>query len=425
MKKKNLIASCLLLSSILAGCSCDKKDVDTHANVSYENKEIISNKNGQIIVGDVYNYILNNQQDDVAKNILLNIMEEQIEFEDPEDPENTDMLDLYKRYLTEYFEETFVNNSAYSYDGEFSEELLVKYLKSESYDIKCGTGVTAGMIDNSNFTCDYSDYINKEVNYDIYMKMLKIQYIFKEKSDLIDKNNARLVTYYSVTKGSDDTAVRKEMEEYVKSIEANYDSDDASAIRSIEDIATTKRKEDLDNLEKERAKVSTSQDSSDGFPALIKFTTCGNKRCSLDDGEIYQQNLILEKEYYSTEVVIKNNTSILYEEARDLLFSDNITDYLYKIGDKNYLVSPAYGLDGENKLNDIILYDSSKGMYFLAEVKVIDSKSLFDDKVLVAELLLDKISDSTILSYICDETDINIYDKDIKKYFESEYGKIN
>ena len=40
MKKRNLIASCLMLSSIIAGCSCNKEKVDTSANVSYENQTV-------------------------------------------------------------------------------------------------------------------------------------------------------------------------------------------------------------------------------------------------------------------------------------------------------------------------------------------------------------------------------------------------
>ena len=194
--------------------------------------------------------------------------------------------------------------------------------------------------------------------------MLKVQYIINEKANLIDKNAARKISYYSSSKGSTDNEVREKLEEYVASIAENYNSTDETLIRSIEDVAEAKRKEELDAIADDYAKVSTSSDSSSGYTYLNKFTTCGNKRCSLEEGKAYQENLLMEKEYYSTTVVIKGNENILYEEARNLLFSDNVNDYLYKIGNKNYLMSPAYVQTNDKRINDIILFDSSSSKYY-------------------------------------------------------------
>jgi len=417
MKKRNLFASCLLLSSLIAGCSCNANKVDTHASVSYENETISTNKGDSITVGEIYDYMLANQQDVVSKTILTKILEKQIDFT------NTDILNLYKRYLNEYFTTTFVENDSYKYNGDFSEELLVNYLKSESYIVKCGTGISSGVLDNSKFSCDFSDYIEKEVNYDIYMKILKVQYIINEKTNLIDKNSARKISYYSVSKGSTDNETREKLEEYVARIAENYNSEDDTLIRSIEDVAEAKRKEELDVIADDFAKVSTSSDSSAGYTYLNKFTTCANRRCSLEEGKAYQESLIMEKEYYVTKVVVKENSDILYEDARKLLFSDNINDYLYKIGDKNYLMSPAYAQINDQRINDIILFDSSN-TYYLVTVDVINSQSSFEDKISVAEILVNKISDSTILDYCFEDLDIEMFDKNIREYFENKYGEI-
>ena len=169
MKKFNLFASCLLLGSIICGCSCDKESVDTKASVSYENQTIVNNRGGKFTVGEVYEHILANQQDAISKELLTKILEAKVDLENDED-----MLFLYKKYLNEHFEETFVNSDAYKYNGEFSEDLVVKYLNNESYVIKCEN--SNDLLDNVNFSCNYSDYIRKNLNYDLYMKMLKLKH---------------------------------------------------------------------------------------------------------------------------------------------------------------------------------------------------------------------------------------------------------
>ena len=423
MKKRKVIIGCLLISGLVAGCSCKKENIDTFANVSNDNSSISTGRGESLTVGEMYSYILENQKDQVAQNVVLPMLEKQINLSD------TDMLTLYKRYLNEYFTKTFVENDSYKVNGKFNENLLVEYLRSESYDIACGTGINSGMLDNSKFSCDYSDYIKKEVNYDIYMKMLKVKYILSEKSNLIDKNDARRVTYYMIEKGSNDNEVREKLEQYVTSMEENYASTDETLVKNINDIAEIKRKEDLAEIKKQYDYISTSQDSSSGYTYLNKFTTCGDMRCSIEDGKEYQDNLIMKKDYVVTSVVIKDNTEILYESARGLLFSDNVEDYLYKIGSGNneayYLMAPAYISSGDQRINDIIHFDSSTNKYYLAIIEVIDSNSSFADKVAVAELLINKVSDSTIYDYCFEKLDVKIYDKAIKEYFETKYGKID
>lgn len=417
MKKRWLITSCLLLGSMLSGCN-DKK-VDTRANVSFEKNEVLNSRGESLTVGKIYDYILNNQKDDISKKVLLNVMREQIDFED------SNMLELYKKYLNQYFQETFVDNSTYKYNGEFSEELLVKYLSGESYIVKCDANVNSGLLNGDNFTCDYTDYIEKEVNFDIYMKMLKVKYVIDEKSSLIDKNVARRVTYYTVGKGSSDNEVREKLENYVNSIQQNYASTDENLIKNIVDIAETARKKDLEKVSEEYAYLSTSQDSSSGFTYLNKFTTCGDKRCSIEEGKLYQEKLIMDKSYYTSKIVTKSDENVLYADADKLLFSENLENYVYKIGDKNYLMSPAYIQSNDKRINDIILYDSASSNYYIVTVDAIDSDSSFEDKVLVAELLISKISDSIIYDYCFENVDFEIYDKNIKEYFETKYGNID
>ena len=430
MKKMKLFASCLLLSGLVFGCS---KDVDTHSNVSYETDRI--SNSDKLTVDDLYNYMYENQKDSISKSLLLKAMKEEIDFTDEEDGENLETL--YKQYLNDTFKEKFVNKDTYKYYGEFDEELLVSYLRSESYDIKCGEGFTSGYLDSKYFSCDYSDYIEEEEEYNIYLKILKVKYLIKEKPELIDKNKVRIVTYYSVARGSNDDSLNK-LKEQVDSISKYYDSTDSTKIRSIEDIANLDKNDDLDQINKEygagdyvgKGYLGSSTDSP-SYEYLKKFTTCGDKRCAIEDGLKYQRDLIDEKEYYKTETVIKTNTSILFESARNVLFSDNVNDYLYKIGDKYYLINPASYNAEDKRISDIILYEgatssghSSTSNYYLAEVKIVDGSenSAFLDKAKVAEMLIDRVSDATIFEECFEDAEIEIYDKDIRDKFIASYG---
>jgi hypothetical protein len=111
-------------------------------------------------------------------------MEQKIDFSKDE------MKTLYKKYLNEYFNKTFVENRSYQLNGEFNEEILYRYLLNEGYLVKCGSGVSSGDLDSTIFSCDYSDFIKRELEYDIYLKVLKVKYVLEDKPDMINKSDA-------------------------------------------------------------------------------------------------------------------------------------------------------------------------------------------------------------------------------------------
>ena len=420
MKKIKLLISCLFLSCLLFGCN---KNIDTHADVSYQNDKI-TNSN-KLTVADLYNYVTENQADAISKRIITAVMKEKL---DLTNKDNKDLLDLYIKYLNNYFDENFVTNATYKYFGEFSEKLLVSYLKSESYDIKCGEGYNSGYLNNEKFTCDYTDYIEQEVNYDIYLKILKVNYIIEEKSELIDKNEARRIRYYTVERGSNDDSLNT-LKDYVNDFVENVNSTETDAVKNIDDIVKIDKNDDLDEIEKQYGYLGTSTDSP-SYDYLNKFTKCGEVRCSREEGLAYQKNIIMEKEYTTSDVVIKTNTSVLFESARKLLFSENINDYLYTIGDRTYLINPASYSETDKRPTDIILYEgttsgghSTTSKYYLVEVEVIDSTSEFKDQAIIAEMMLSKISDADILEDCFKNVDLEIFDKDIRENFIKKYGE--
>ena len=86
-------------------------------------------------------------------------------------------------------------------------------------------------------------------------------------------------------------------------------------------------------------------------------------------------------------------------------------------------MSPAYENDGsEPNLNDVIIFDGSS-TYYVVKVKIIDASSEFEDQALIAEMLIDSISEDTVYEHYFSETDIEIYDSQIREYFVSKYGE--
>lgn len=417
MNKKGFVTSCFVMACLLSGCSSKTETYHTYANVSNQTEKLFSSKGGTLTVENVYSNMRDaSNQNEVMKIIIQNILKENIDFN------NQDVKNLYKKYLNEYFVETFVDSGSYNSNGKFDENKVVSYLKSESYDIT-NDNASDSLLD-APFTYNYNDYIEKELNYDIYLKVLKAVYIVNNKANLIDKNNARKINYYTLSSSSSENSTnRKKMEEYVKSIVDNKDSTDPDIIKDIQTIAESVKLEDLKKIDDEFEKIGTSSDSS--YEYLKKYTTCGDLKCvTIEEGKEYQKQIINDKDYYTSEVVIKSNDSVLYEGAREVLFSNNVDDYLLTIGNKKYLVAPVYPENDVKSYNDIIIFnnDGSSYDFYLVDVEVINSQSSFVDKLSVAELLIDSINSQTIISECLKESNVEIYDKTIRELVISTYG---
>lgn len=414
MRKIKMILSCLTLGLIV--CGCEKPAVDTYADISNPSTAVNVGKGGQLTLEQIYSYIRENNDNEISENIMKTIIRSELDFSDE------DILDLYNKYLNQEFKKRFVDSGSYNYDGEFDEELLCKYLRSESYNVDC-VPVSDSPLDSKYFTYDYSDYIEKELNYDIYLKMLKVQYIVDTQPKLLNKSKGRLVEYYSVSRSSStDIDTRKTLEEQLNEILKSQSDEKPKDLGYLGEL---KRNKEMETIDEELEKIFTSSD--DTFKYLAKYTTCGNKKCTLGQGEDYQKELVQNKEYYSSEVVKGDNTSILFDKAREVLFGNNIADYLYDAFGNNetYLLSPAYENDGKSEpnLNDIIIFDGSS-TYYVVKVKIIDAVTEdFAEKAMLAEMLLDSVSESDLYEHYFKEVDVEIFDKQIREYFVSKYGE--
>lgn len=414
MRKMKLILSCLAIG--LTICGCEKNVADTYADISNPTVAVNKGNGGKLTFGQIYDYIRENNDSEISENIMKTIIRSELDFTDQ------DIVDLYNKYLNEEFKTRFIDSGSYNYDGEFNEELLCKYLRSESYKVSC-VPASNSSLDRQYFTYDYTDYIEKELNYDIYLKMLKVQYIVDTQPKLLNKSKGRLIEYYSVSRSSStDVDTRKTLEDQLNEILKSQSDENPKDLSYLGEL---KRNEELETIDEELEKVFTSSD--DTFKYLAKYTTCGDKKCTLGQGEDYQKELVYNNDYYFSEVVKGDNSSVLFEKAREVLFGSNVSDYLYDAFGNNetYLLSPAYENDGKSEpnLNDIIIFDGSS-TYYVVKVTVIDAiTDDFAEKAMLAEMLLDSVSESALYEHYFKEVDVQIFDKQVREYFVSKYGE--
>ena len=97
--------------------------------------------------------------------------------------------------------------STYKKHGYFDEKLLADDLKSQGYDIKDPTGDKKAYVEtydnllgydklSSKLGYDYTDYLNKTAEYDIYVQLLKEEYILTQKESYFKDKRIRKVQYF-------------------------------------------------------------------------------------------------------------------------------------------------------------------------------------------------------------------------------------
>jgi len=319
MKKMVKFLSLGLLACSLVGCSCSKeptlKSVLENSTSLYEGGKT----NISLSKQDVYDYIRSNNVENVNKMFLTYLMEAILDFE-----KNDDNVLTYNLKVEDYFKENYLESDTYKINGVFNEDLLASELESKLYVIDRVNRPTSGPTVVIGLKYDYSDYIKRALNYDLYLEMLKEDYIVKERKSLLDNSKTRIISVFS----TDDL---EEMEKIVKDLfDGKYED--------LKAVSTIKKEEEKKEIGRQfcvnlgledgsyyDGECSASTSSSTYDSALYKFTVCENGlRCTPYDGLGYQIELIEKNEYVTEQVVNKDTTGILYDGASPLIILQNI-----------------------------------------------------------------------------------------------------
>ena len=209
MKKNGKILGLSLCAVLLlAGCSCKKNDDDNSvkANINNGSETIASGlKEGtvNITLQTLYDDLKSQMGNEKAAEKLLKIVAETIKSD----------AKWAARYDAKMEEKllSLVEDANFKVNGVFNEELLVKTLNSQLYNVTCTNNTYGPSYDNGEIDeyllCDYSDYKAKALDLEVLTELLNEKYVYdkvlKDKTNLLTTKKARLVEYISISNSAD------------------------------------------------------------------------------------------------------------------------------------------------------------------------------------------------------------------------------
>lgn len=433
---KVLSTSLLLSTLLLAGCSC-KKD-ESIANVSrVENSsdalvKVGDNSIDTYTVLDLYNSLIASDAGNkaVANKIIEFIANEVLEIS----KEDSDWKPRYEAIVKEKLTE-LAKNDAYLVHGDFSEEYLVQSLRADGYSIP--TCSSYGSVDN--LSCDYSDYVNKNIKVNALSTLLKQKYIqevtLKDRANILTTKKIRDVEYFTVSSSLDSTYSDFSARDFMRELRNKIAAGEVVDFSVVENDLKQELK---DIVKEEYDKIGTSKD----YNKNIITTYTNNYTQSKEVG--YQAKLDeVDAGVYTTQKLISSDS------GSGAVISDSITSTILSVTD---VTSPAFNrnvvkvTDSNNNTyyylinsnagalvsaNDILLSsttDSSKYTYSIVKFRVINSSTTDETDIYNAIKLLAEestLGNSAVSYYIKEnKSKISVYDDDVEAYLATLYPDI-
>jgi hypothetical protein len=416
------LSLCAML--LLAGCSCDKKTADTKANISNPKETLVSGlKDGvnSITLQEIYDELKAQQGNSVSANKLLEMVSNLV-------LSDAKWQARYNAKVDAKLME-FVDAAEYKVDGVFNEELLVKTLKAQLYDVTCENGTygptyNEGVVDKY-MVCDYTDYVNKALKISILTELLNEKYVYDkvmvDKANILTTKKARLVEYislpYSGTDEEDDVIA------HISEAVANLTLENSTT--SLEDIAESWTDKKIGDLVEKYNKINTKDDANGSI--MSDFT--GGYTYSPEKGLELKKQEVYNSSNYDKVVITSDSKEILNSTLVERLLSENVlsqtANKTIKINNGYYLVAPWAG--NNVTATDIRIKDATNSKYYIVKVDVINSDSSEDNiyeavKVLAKNSTL--VSDSVNYYLEQHKDNINVYDEEIYNYLKTQYADI-
>lgn len=417
------LSLCAML--LLAGCSCNKEKKDTKANISNPTETIVSGlKEGvdSITLQKLYDDLKSSKGNELAANKLLEIVADLV-------LTDAKWQDRYDAKVEKKLLE-LVNTDSYKVNGTFSEELLVKTLKSQLYNVTCENNIYGPTYTNDNkvdkyMVCNYTDYVNKALKINVLTELLNEKYVYDkvmvDKTNILTTKKARMVEFVSIGYSGDeeeDKVISYISESIAKLSETNSTVD-------LEKIATSWTDKKIEELNEKYNKINTIDDKNGSILSEFTnaYTQTAEKGLELKKQEIYNNS------NYNKVAITSDSSDILNTTLVERLLSENVLSANAKktiqINGSYYLVAPWAGNNITS--SDIRIKDSTNNKYYIVKVEVINNESSEDliyDAVKVLATNKTLVSDSINYYLEQNKNNINVYDEEIYTYLKTQYSNI-
>ncbi len=423
MKAKNLLKGLLSLSLLTIMCACSESKVN--ALPSDKNDVIGSTK-----MSKLYNELYDELGSSAAfDKVLLEIAKNEVnttatgraaELYERIDEKMESLMD--SNTYTDYIDYTLDANGEVV--GDFDEEKLINYLRSQGYTITPADGANCWSAEDvlTNKNGVVNTYISNYY-YPVVMKeMLNEEYIISEQSSKIKNGRYRTIEYVYIdfdTENPEETLNRVyNFEEKIMNSTTKVD---------LKELATDWKNHQKEELREDAKHINDPEiDKNKDFAS--KFTCSFTKdvetclkslELSIDNTEYYS-----EEEFYSS-----SESSILNSSMRDLIFSSKI---LNKSGEEyKYVYEAPDGSLYLKKDDSIINIDSTNNRYYFVRITVVDSTQLnpSNDAFNVelgykaAKILRTNTSTTTAsIVHFLEKYEVTFYDEDLYDYVQDTYN---
>ena len=356
--------------------------------------------------------------------------------------------------------------SSYKKNGYFQEDLLVEDLRNQGYDIKDPANGEEGFEEDFDnllgytklhtvLKYDYSNYIEKKAEYDIYLQLLKEEYILTEKANYFQDKRIRKVQYFKYTPSTTSEAetIRKNIED--KLDETLNEKNGVLSEGDFRDLSheffqTYVDDVNLDKAAKDYAIINDSQNKDEreekytGKFLLDKYLNEAEYKNLTDKQKeevktaynSYTNNGVYTKEfgYELKKIEAKSNlgyaegylssddstTSVVNSEIDTLIKKPKLEDHIitHKVGENDVKTNL---LDATGSGSKVFKNESS---YYVVRVEEINDKTEnANDKVDGASALTKNTTNvKNAVAFYLEKNNVNIYEETLYNYLKDTFG---
>lgn len=427
MKRKQLIGTLLLCSSLLTACGSSStiKLVDGSDDIVATTNSAVTNTTLQ----SIYDSLYASSGTTTATNEIIYQLGVQA-FKDSGRAQS----EWDERVASEI---NTAFSSSYMIDNKYVEALFAASLKAKGYTITCPSGTFTGTGEDfpeynnlySALKCNYSDYITKVVDRNVATAFLREEYILNEKSVYFTNKVIRRMQYFKFSPLTyvDQDKYSVLFEQYVKNAgstdfetialgtggldeqwrEVKRD-DEAESFALIDYKKSTKYADLYKNIFDMSEYSSTVQSSLKS--EVSEYSNSGKQ--SIFKG--YELKLLdLQNQFYYYDVYGTNEGSTyIYSDMDTKVFKEGTSLLL---DDNGYLLVQAGGTS--------ICHNSDDGNYYIIKVTEINASSSIEEKRAAAQALSKNSSNyrNAILFYL-EKYGVTVHESDLYDYINTTYS---